>query len=258
MEKATQLEIIDLSVSFGGIVALSGVSFKVHAGELVAVIGPNGAGKTTLFNCIFGIYPSDGGNILLEEKSLRNLKPHKVAEAGIARTFQNIELFANMTVIENLMLGRHMHIRSGVFSGAFFFGRTSNEEIANRRKVEEIIEFLEIERDRKKRVGSLPYGIQKRVELGRALAMTPKILLLDEPTAGMNVEETEDMARFIIDIKEEMDITIMIVEHDMGVVMDLAERIMVLDFGLKIAEGSPDEIVGNPKVIQAYLGEEDI
>ena len=258
MEKATQLEIIDLSVSFGGIVALSGVSFKVHAGELVAVIGPNGAGKTTLFNCIFGIYPSDGGNILLEEKSLRNLKPHKVAEAGIARTFQNIELFANMTVIENLMLGRHMHIRSGVFSGAFFFGRTSNEEIANRRKVEEIIEFLEIERDRKKRVGSLPYGIQKRVELGRALAMTPKILLLDEPTAGMNVEETEDMARFIIDIKEEMDITIMIVEHDMGVVMDLAERIMVLDFGLKIAEGSPDEIVGNPKVIKAYLGEEDV
>jgi branched-chain amino acid transport system ATP-binding protein len=258
MEKATQLEIIDLSVSFGGIVALSGVSFSVHAGELVALIGPNGAGKTTLFNCIFGIYPPDGGDILFEENSLRNRKPHKVAEAGIARTFQNIELFMNMTVIENLMLGRHMHIRSGVFSGAFFYGKACHAEIANRKKVEEIIEFLEIERVRKKRVGSLPYGIQKRVELGRALAMNPKILLLDEPAAGMNVEETEDMARFIIDIKEEMDITIMMVEHDMGVVMDLAERIMVLDFGQKIAEGSPDEIVGNPKVIQAYLGEEDV
>ena len=258
MEKATQLEIIDLSVSFGGIVALSGVSFNVRAGELVAIIGPNGAGKTTLFNCIFGIYPSDRGDILFEGNSLRNLKPHKVAEAGIARTFQNIELFTNMTVIENLMLGRHMHIRSGVFSGAFFHGRACKAEIANRRRVEEIIEFLEIERVRKKSVGSLPYGIQKRVELGRALAMNPRILLLDEPTAGMNVEETEDMARFIIDIKEEMDITIMMVEHDMGVVMDLAERIVVLDFGQKIAEGSPDEIVGNPRVIKAYLGEEDI
>jgi branched-chain amino acid transport system ATP-binding protein len=258
MEKATQLEIIDLSVSFGGIIALSGVSFSVHAGELVAIIGPNGAGKTTLFNCIFGIYPSDGGDIRFEGNSLKNRKPHKVAEAGIARTFQNIELFMNMTVIENLMLGRHMHIRSGVFSGAFFYGRACNAEIANRGRVEEIIEFLEIERVRKKSVGSLPYGIQKRVELGRALAMNPRILLLDEPTAGMNVEETEDMARFIIDIKEEMDITIMMVEHDMGVVMDLAENIMVLDFGQKIAEGSPEEIAGNPKVIKAYLGEEDI
>jgi branched-chain amino acid transport system ATP-binding protein len=258
MKKSDQLEIRNLSVSFGGIVALSEVSFNVRAGELMAIIGPNGAGKTTLFNCIFGIYPIDGGDIVYEGKSLRNQKPHKVAEAGIARTFQNIELFMNMTVIENLMLGRHMHIRSGVFSGAFFYGKACKAEIDNRRRVEEIIEFLEIERVRKKSVGSLPYGIQKRVELGRALAMGPRILLLDEPTAGMNVEETEDMARFIIDIKEEMDITIVMVEHDMGVVMDLAENIVVLDFGLNIAQGSPDEIVGNPKVIKAYLGEEDI
>ncbi|MBU0734737.1 MAG: ABC transporter ATP-binding protein [Proteobacteria bacterium] len=256
MEQTAYLEIKEISVSFGGIVALSGVSFNVEKGELAAIIGPNGAGKTTLFNSVFGIYPPDSGDILLEGNSLRNLKPHKIAEAGIARTFQNIELFTNMTVIENLMLGRHMHIGAGVLSGALFYGKACREEISSREKVEEIIEFLEIERVRKKRVGSLPYGIQKRIELGRALAMDPRVLLLDEPTAGMNVEETEDMARFIIDIKEEMDMTIMMVEHDMGVVMDLAERIMVLDFGQKIAEGTPEVIARNPKVIRAYLGEE--
>ncbi|MFH1629258.1 MAG: ABC transporter ATP-binding protein [Pseudomonadota bacterium] len=256
MEQTAYLEIKEISVSFGGIVALSGVSFNVEKGELAAIIGPNGAGKTTLFNSVFGIYPPDSGDILLEGNSLRNLKPHKIAEAGIARTFQNIELFTNMTVIENLMLGRHMHIGAGVLSGALFYGKACREEISGREKVEEIIEFLEIERVRKKRVGSLPYGIQKRIELGRALAMDPRVLLLDEPTAGMNVEETEDMARFIIDIKEEMDMTIMMVEHDMGVVMDLAERIMVLDFGQKIAEGTPEVIARNPKVIRAYLGEE--
>jgi branched-chain amino acid transport system ATP-binding protein len=256
MEQATHLEIKEISVSFGGIAALSGVSFNVEKGELAAIIGPNGAGKTTLFNSIFGIYPPDSGDILLEGNSLRNLKPHKIAEAGIARTFQNIELFTNMTVIENLMLGRHMHIGAGFLSGALFYGRACREEISSREKVEEIIEFLEIERVRKKRVGSLPYGIQKRIELGRALAMDPRVLLLDEPTAGMNVEETEDMARFIIDIREEMDMTIMMVEHDMGVVMDLADRIMVLDFGQKIAEGTPEVIARNPKVIRAYLGEE--
>lgn len=257
MGKRTQLEIQDISISFGGIVALSHVNLQVYDGELAAIIGPNGAGKTTLFNCIFGIYRPDRGDILLDGKSLRNKKPHMIAKSGIARTFQNIELFMNMTVIENLMLGRHLHIGSGVFSGAFYIGRACNEEITNRRKAEEIIEFLEIEGARKKMVSSLPFGIQKRVELGRAMATDPKILLLDEPTAGMNVEEKEDMARFIIDIKEEMEITIIMVEHDMGVVMDLAERIMVLDFGRKIAEGSPDEIVSNRKVIQAYLGEEN-
>jgi branched-chain amino acid transport system ATP-binding protein len=256
MKQAAHLEIKEISVSFGGIAALSGVSFNVEKGELAAIIGPNGAGKTTLFNSVFGIYPPDSGDILLEGNSLRNLKPHKIAEAGIARTFQNIELFANMTVIENLMLGRHMHIGAGLLSGALFYGRACREEISSREKVEEIIEFLEIEQVRKKRVGSLPYGIQKRIELGRAMAMGPRILLLDEPTAGMNVEETEDMARFIIDIREEMDMTIMMVEHDMGVVMDLADRIMVLDFGQKIAEGTPEVIASNPKVIKAYLGEE--
>ena len=256
MEQTAHLEIKEISVSFGGIVALAGVSFNVLKGELAAIIGPNGAGKTTLFNSVFGIYPPDRGDILLEGQSLRNLKPHKIAEAGIARTFQNIELFTNMTVIENLMLGRHMHIGAGFLSGALFYGRACREEISSREKVEEIIEFLEIERVRKMRVGSLPYGIQKRIELGRALAMDPRVLLLDEPTAGMNVEETEDMARFIIDIREEMDMTIMMVEHDMGVVMDLADRIMVLDFGQKIAEGTPEVIAKNPKVIRAYLGEE--
>ena len=256
MEQTAHLEIKEISVSFGGIVALSGVSFNVEKGELAAIIGPNGAGKTTLFNSVFGIYPPDSGDILLEGNSLRNLKPHKIAEAGIARTFQNIELFTNMTVIENLMLGRHMHIGAGFLSGALFYGKACREEISSREKAEEIIEFLEIERVRKKRVGSLPYGIQKRIELGRALAMGPRVLLLDEPTAGMNVEETEDMARFIIDIREEMDMTIMMVEHDMGVVMDLADRIMVLDFGQKIAEGTPEVISRNPKVIRAYLGEE--
>ena len=256
MEEVTHLEIKEISVSFGGIVALSGVSFNVLKGELAAIIGPNGAGKTTLFNSVFGIYPPDRGDILLEGKSLNNLKPNKIAAAGIARTFQNIELFTNMTVIENLMLGRHMHIGASFLSGALFYGRACRDEISNREKVEEIIEFLEIERVRKMRVGSLPYGIQKRIELGRALAMDPRVLLLDEPTAGMNVEETEDMARFIIDIREEMDMTIMMVEHDMGVVMDLADRIMVLDFGQKIAEGTPESIAKNPKVIRAYLGEE--
>jgi len=256
MKQAAHLEIKEISVSFGGIAALSGVSLNVEKGELAAIIGPNGAGKTTLFNSVFGIYPPDKGDIRLEGNSLKNLKPHKIAEAGIARTFQNIELFTNMTVIENLMLGRHMHIGAGFLSGALFYGRACREEISNREKVEEIIEFLEIEPVRKKKVGSLPYGIQKRIELGRALAMDPRVLLLDEPTAGMNVEETEDMARFIIDIKEETDMTIMMVEHDMGVVMDLAEKIMVLDFGQKIAEGPPEVIARNPKVIKAYLGEE--
>jgi branched-chain amino acid transport system ATP-binding protein len=194
----------------------------------------------------------------LDGEGLTKWRPHKVAEKGIARTFQNIQLFADLTVIDNLMLGRHLHNRSGIFSGAFFYGRAANEEVTHRRKVEEIIDFLEIEQVRKKTVSSLPYGVQKRVELGRALAMDPKVLLLDEPTAGMNVEETEDMARFVLDIKEEKGVTIVMVEHDMGVVMDLADWIMVLDFGRKIAEGPPDEIQKNPLVIQAYLGEEGV
>ena len=217
------LEIKGLSLHFGGITALANLEMTVKEGQLHAVIGPNGAGKTSLFNCISGVYHPSSGDVLLRGESISRLRPHEVAERGIARTFQNIELFSNMSVIDNLLLGCHTHMTSGPLSCAFFFGKAVNQEVEKRLYVEEIIDFLEIEKVRKKMVGTLPYGIQKRVEIGRALAMNPKVLLLDEPVAGMNQEETEDIARFILDIKEEKGITVIMVEHDMGVVMDIAD-----------------------------------
>ncbi len=258
---ALQLHVQNVSLAFGGVQALKDVSFEARQRAITAIIGPNGAGKTSLLNCISGLYHPQQGQIVFHDGQSAHvvtaMKPHEIAKLRLARSFQNIELFRHMTVLDNLMLGRHVHMQSNVLQGGlYWWGGAQKEEIANRLLLEDVIDLLEIQAIRKQTVGTLPYGLQKRVELGRALAMQPSLLILDEPMAGMNSEEKEDMARFILDVNDEHGVSIIIIEHDMGVVMDISDHVVVLDFGSKIGEGTPDEVQRDPEVLRAYLGAE--
>jgi branched-chain amino acid transport system ATP-binding protein len=255
MDEPRLLEVTDVTLRFGGVTALTGVTFDMGAHELLAVIGPNGAGKTSVFNCLSGVYKPQQGSIRFAGTEIRGERPTRIARMGMARTFQNLGLFTRLNVIDNLMLGRHIRMRTGFAAGMLWFGRARGEEIANRRRCEEIMELLGLQAYRYDSIGSLPYGIQKRIELGRALAMDPTLLLLDEPVAGMNLEETEDMARFILEIRTELDVAIILIEHDMQMVMDIADRVLALNFGVPIALGTPAEVQASPAVIEAYLGQ---
>jgi len=248
------LEVQNISLSFGGVKALTDISFNVREHEIRAIIGPNGAGKSSMLNCINGVYQPQQGQITLRGQTYRGMSPRQVAEMGVARTFQNLALFKGMSVLDNLMTGRNLRMRRGLFWQALHLGPARREETEQREAVERIIDFLEIQAWRKTPVGRLPYGLQKRVDLGRALAMEPSLLLLDEPMAGMNVEEKQDMCRFILDVNDEFGTTIVLIEHDMGVVMDISDRVVVLDYGKKIGDGTPDEVRCNEDVIRAYLG----
>lgn len=256
MSTGPLLDVSDLTLKFGGVTALDGVSFSIDDGELLAVIGPNGAGKTSIFNCLNGVYRPERGSIRFDGTELVGRRPPAIAELGVARTFQNLGLFVRLNVIDNLMLGRHIRTRTGFLAGMAWLGRARREEIANRRRVEEIIELLALGAYRYEPVGTLPYGVQKRIELGRALAMDPKLLLLDEPVAGMNLEESVDMARLVVEVRHALELTTILVEHDLRMVMELADRVLVLDFGEAIALGTPDEVQSNPRVIAAYIGQE--
>jgi branched-chain amino acid transport system ATP-binding protein len=248
------LNVQNISLSFGGVKALSDISFDVREHEIRAIIGPNGAGKSSMLNCINGVYTPQQGQITFRGQTFSHMDSHQVAVMGVARTFQNLALFKGMSVLDNIMTGRNLRMKSNLLLQAIRFGPAEREEFEHRRKVEEIIDFLEIQAYRKTPVGQLPYGLQKRVDLGRALALEPQVLLLDEPMAGMNVEEKQDMCRFILDVNDEFGTTVVLIEHDMGVVMDISDRVVVLDYGKKIGDGTPDEVRNNPEVISAYLG----
>ena len=256
MTDETFLQIKDLSIHFGGVKALQNIDMEVQKGTIHALIGPNGAGKTTLLNCISRIYHADSGQVIFRGKDITTIKPYKIVDEGIARTFQNIELFENVTVMDNMLLGCHARRRTGFFQDAFFWGQTRAQEHKFRTKVEEVIDFLDLQRYRMERINNVPYGIQKNVELGRALVMEPTLLLLDEPSSGLNVEETQDLAFWLEDIRADFGITILLIEHDMRLVMDVCDRITALHYGKLLADGNPKDVVNHPDVVKAYLGED--